>query len=215
MVSCVCLQSVFLVFVSDISFYDESTTYYLRDSGITITPPVGTEGSLFFKVHTDPSPFLNHIPQDECLIAPILDCFVTTKRALIAKAWFILQIPHCLSNKDFDAESVVVRKGNVDFSNVPFQKLVLCQRENDGFLHNYESFYLLDVNNILIYVKSFSQFVCTSCKLVCHGQGQAFVFGKIAKNTDVGTVTSLRLYTCSPLYIIKDYKEVNANQSFL
>ncbi len=173
-----------------------------------MTTPKGAQGTIWCYVHTDPRPFLPYIPKNECLIAPIVDYHLSSG-AQTNSGWFIIKVPHC---QKLNHSSVKVRHGNVyERSAGHFRTLDQYQTEADGFAApgSLSAFFTVHSHYILICTKTFSQFICTSCDLVCQGQGQAFVFGKMLKDTAAGSVTSLRLYTCSPLHVIKDYREVN------
>ncbi len=220
-----CCKSLwFSLHFSEFVFDGEERRHFsLQNSGVSISTPAGAQGSISCAVHTDPTLFLDHIPDDECLIAPIVDCQLSDGTRTDS-GWFTLSIPCC---QNVDPNSVRVRHGNI-YTEVPepFEEIMTESEYVEAFakrfLHEKEdrkkelksSMYAVrtDSNHIIIFTKEFSQFICTSCKQVCHGQGQAFVFGKILQNIGNGSVASLRLYTCSPLYLIEDYREVRGKQ---
>ncbi len=192
------------VLFSEFVFQGGSKKFSLQKSGVTITTPAGAEGSISCIVHTDPILFLNHIPDDECLIAPIVDCQLGEDTRL-SSGWFMLSVPFC---ENYIDPFISVWHG--DIYTVPSQPFGLVPRASTSSMSKQvASFFTVQGDKIIIYTKKFSQFVCTSCRKVCHGQGQAFVFAKRMHNTFVGPVTSLRVYTGSPLYIIEDYREVS------
>ena len=146
-------------------------------------------------IHTDVKPFFHAIPDEECVIAPVVECHVTIKRLNVAPSMFRIKIPHCLT-KTKELETVVVRHGNINTKR-KFKKLPLPT-----------SFFEVDEKFITIFTSSFSQFICTSCNKTCHGQGKAFVFGNILQYPDKRPTASVRLYVCSPLYQLEDYEKV-------
>ncbi len=180
---------------------EDSRVLHMNNSQVTVTTPAGTQGSVSCLVHTDPMLFLKQIPENECLISPVVDCQLSADSKTYEK-WLELRIPFC---QNVDADCVTVRHGNIYAT--PFQCFEKMARGSQN-TEQVSSYFLVENQNIVVYTKTFSQFICTSCELVCEGQGQAFVFGKIVENTVVGPVTSLRLYTCSPLYIMEDYRQV-------
>ena len=130
--------------------------------------------------HTDVKNFLSHIPEDECLVAPIADYNC------------IYKLFPGTRNPLESLSSIRVRHGNI-YKNKPFEETNWFQ-VNDSY--------------ITIYTNTFSQFICTSCERICYGQGKAFVFGNLIKYPTLPPFSSVRLYVCSPLYNIKDYRNV-------
>ncbi len=182
-------------------------------SDVTVAMPLGARGSISGTVHTDAKPFLDHIPDDECLVAPIPDFHLGTDTETNSGR-FVMKVPHCLNSSDLS--SVVVRHGDIHKGKA-FAKIPRCDNETEanswmngpanGSPAPY-SFYWVDDENIWICTQGFSQFICTSCKYECRGQGQAFIFGKVAGESWPAPVASVRLYMCSPLHRIEDYRKV-------
>ncbi len=74
-------------------------------------------------------------------------------------------------------------------------------------------FFLAEQNadHILIYTQEFCEFVCTACKESYHGRHEAFVFGNLHKVTKSEATASVRIFACSPLYKIQDFKQVESH----
>ena len=157
------------------------------DSAVELLIPAGLSGFVMGHIHTDVKPFIHAIPNEECVIAPVVEYHVTMKTLKAKSSRFQIKIPHCLTKPE-DLETVVVRHGYIH-TNRKFEKLPLPA-----------SFFELDEKFITIYTSSFSQFICTSCNRTCYGQGKAFVFGNILQYPDKRPTASVRLYVCSPLY---------------
>ena len=151
------------------------------DSTVELLIPEGLEGFIMGHVHTDAKRFIHAIPNEECVIAPVVEYHVSIKRLNVTSSMFRIKIPHCLT-KTKDLGSVVVRHGNIHV-NRKFEKLPL-----PAF------FFEVGEKFITIYTSSFSQFVCTSCNKTCYGQGKAFVFGNILQYPDKRPTASVRLY---------------------
>ena len=167
-------------------------------SDVWLNIPEGLRGVVYGCVHTDPWPFLNAIPDNECLVAPIVEYHFTPDRCRQNKnKMFVVKIRHCVKEPS-DLSGIVIRHGdihnNLEFETAPTPA---C-------------FYEVDEQFITIYTTGFSQFICTrpGCVQSCVGQAKAFVFGKILPYTSQAPVASLRLYVCSPLHDIKDYENV-------
>ncbi len=201
-------QTPFLEFFFDTG--DQEAQFSLQNSqlhnSVTITTPTRAHGSISCVMHTDPTPFLGNIPDEECLIAPIVDCQLSENSKTNA-GWFELKIPHC---QGMDLNLVRVWHGNIYTEpTAPFQRIPRSQTQAEhlSMRKNERNFYVVDNHNTFIYTKEFSHFVCTSCKKVCHELSQALIFGKILDSFLTG-IASLRLYTGSQLYTIEDYIEV-------
>ncbi len=51
--------------------------------------------------------------------------------------------------------------------------------------------------------------ICESCGMVRHGRCQAFIFGKMLENNEIGVCAPLKLYLCSPLHNVENFTKVN------
>ena len=167
------------------------------DVGLHI--PERLHGIVSGSVHTDPRPFLSVIPNNECLVAPIVEYHHhTTDRCSHNKQkMFMIKIRHYIEDPS-DLSAIIVRHGDIhtnkDFTKAPTDT---C-------------FFEVNEQCITIYTTSFSEFICTrpGCAQRCVGQARAFVFGKILPYVSMPPVASFRLYICSPLHDIKDYEKV-------
>ena len=157
--------------------------------------PPDVEAFIYGHAHTGIQHFLSHVPEDECLVAPITEfhCLCKDKNQVKNEDPFKIVVPHCVIGRNA-LSSIRVRHGEI-YKNKPFKIMHL--------LHD-----RVDNSYITIYTSSFSQFICTSCQRVCHGQGKAFVFGNLIKYPSLQPLSSVRLYMCSPLYNIKDFRKV-------
>ena len=167
-------------------------------SEVGLRIPEGLRGVVYGCVHTDPRPFLNAIPDNECLVAPIVEYYFTPDGCRQNKMkMFAIKMRHCVKEPS-DLSGIVVRHGDIH-TNKEFQTAPTGT-----------CFYEVDAQFITIYTTRFSQFICTrpGCVQSCVGQAKAFVFGKILPYTSLAPVASLRLYVCSPLHDIKDYENV-------
>ena len=165
-------------------------------SAVKLTAPTGLDAFVMGHVHTDPKPFLHLIPDAECLVSPVVDyhCFFNEDKP--GSAWFKVKIPHCITKKKI-LKTVKVRHGDI-YKNVPFTEVPSA-----------DCHFEVDEQYVTIFTRHFSQFICTSCAKVCHGDGKAFIFGRMSSLTYTPLNAALRLYVCSPLYRIDDYRQVH------
>ena len=159
--------------------------------------PKSLQAFVYGHIHTNHGPFLQEIPEDHCLVAPIVEYhYEATKHLSNKNVIFKIKVPHCVTRKE-DLKFIQVQHGNIH-NGVAFTQLP-----------TFNSYFKVGENYITIYTRQFSQFICTSCQDVCHGQARAFMFGKVTPRTTLDPTTSLRLYMCSPLHNIRDYKKVS------
>ena len=175
--------------------YGSGTILKAPDSDMRLHVPPDVEAFVYGHAHTGIQHFLPHIAEDECLVAPIAEfhCVYKNEKLDQSKNPFKITIPHCVSDRDA-LSSIRVTHGDI-YKNKPFQEI---------------NWFQVDDSYITIYTSSFSQFICTSCQRICYGHGKAFVFGNLIKYPSLQPLSSVRLYLCSPLYNIKDFRKVIA-----
>ena len=179
--------------------YGRGTVLKAPDSDVKLHVPLGLEAFVSGHAHTGIQHFLSHIPEDECLVAPIAEyhCVYKKENQDKNKNLFKIMIPHCIRNRDA-LSSIRVRHGDI-YKNKPFQEITWFQVDNSC---------------ITIFTNAFSQFICTSCQRICYGHAKAFVFGNLIKYPSLKPLSSVRLYMCSPLYNIKEYRKVKSKISY-
>ena len=124
----------------------------------------GLHAFVYGYIHTDPVPFLEEIPEDHCLVAPIVEYhYEATNDVSNKQLFFKIKVPHCITQKK-DLKSVQVQHGDI-YSGIAFTQLPTPS-----------SYFQVDDIYVTIYTRHFSQFICTSCNKICNGRGKAFVF---------------------------------------
>ena len=161
-------------------------------SDIQLHIPKGLYGFIFGHAHTDPTPFLDHIPETECLVSPIAEyncSFISN----YPEELFKIKVPHCLKDqKQF--QHIRVWHGDI-YKKKPFYE---------------KCTFTVDREFINIRTSRFSQFICTvpECQESCQGNPKAFIFGRITPLRYLPIKSALRIYMCSPLYDILDFEKV-------
>ena len=154
--------------------------------------PEGLLGFISGHAHTDPTPFLDHIPESECLVSPIVEynCSFSYSCPI---GLFKIKIPHCVENKKHFLH-IRVWHGDI-YKKIPFHQ---------------RSTFTVNAQYITIQTSTFSQFICThaGCQESCYGNPKAFIFGRITPLRYLPIYSALRIYMCSPLYDISDFKQV-------
>ncbi len=163
-------------------------------------------------IHTNPLPFNEVIPENEFLVAPIIDIHKSASNLMTSHSQFrkyFLRIPHCL---DVDAEGMVtteclptVRHGNI-YTNQPFTSVPY--RKDESILgDDCDIYYDIDPLYINIHTSTFSQFTCTLCRKKCTEDMVGIVSARFKmmgeRNVEVMT------FVCYKLYTILDYKQVD------
>ena len=159
-------------------------------SDVQLHIPEGLHGFISGHAHIDLTPFLDHIPESECLVSPIIEynsTFTSSQKGL-----FEIKVPHCVRNRN-QFQHIQVRHGDV-YKKLPFFRHRKCE------IHD---------RYLTIYTSHFSQFICTVCSQSCHGNAKAFIFGRITPLRYPPIKSALRIYMCSPLYDILDFKRVS------
>ena len=168
-------------------------TLNIPNSATELHIPEDIDAFVMGHSHTNVTPFLQHMPDSECLVSPIADYHMVYSGVKAGEKLFKIRIPHCVRNTE-DLKHIRVRHGDV-YRNVPFTIVPS------------ESVYVLE-SEVVVYTTHFSQFFCTSCKKTCHRDGKAFIFGTLSPPKCTPVTSALRLYLCSPLFGIVDYKMV-------
>ena len=181
------------------------TTVQAKDSEVEVTIPDGIKAILLQKVHTEFSQFRDIIPEDECIIGPVVELHVKTQHEVYStRKKYIIKIPHYLETEE-QLSSIKVRYGDVT-ENIDFTELRRKVTSRDVM-----PYYEVDSTHIIINTDNFSQFICTDCgkKESCHNI-MVFPFGSLSQQEeDETTLTKVKVYLCSPLYKIVDFKTVS------
>ena len=161
-------------------------------SDVQLHIPEGLHGFISGHAHTDPTPFLDHIPQSECLVSPIAEynCSLISN---CPEELFETKVPHCLKDRK-QFPYIRVHHGDI-YTGVSFVEMLS---------------FTVDEKFITIKTSSFSQFICTvaGCHEKCYGNPKVFVFGRITPLKYQPIYSALRTYMCSPLYDILDFEQV-------
>ena len=160
-------------------------------SDVQLGIPEGIHGFISGHAHTDPNPFLKAIPKTECLVSPTVE-YNCTFNSNSHKRLFEIKVPHCVRNRK-QFQHFRVWHGDIH-KRLPFTK---------------HTNYRVHDQHLTIYTSHFSQFICTVCSQSCHGNAKAFIFGRITPLRYHPIKSALRIYMCSPLYDITDFKRVS------
>ena len=161
--------------------------------------PEGVFAALLGNIHTNSSNFSQHIPQDDCLVAPICEYHLQPfiGRTLPHSAVYKLQVPHIVRDLSV-RKHVRVRYGDLHSNAV----LPVYQLENDKFE--------IDEKYVTIYATHFSGYIVTAEGInCCSKSANMLTFGLLANNPEEGPLVTVKIYLSSILSKIKDYQEVS------
>ena len=177
-------------------------------SDVSLAIPEGAPGVYKTRVHTDQSRFKGLIPDDECLVGPLVEVVQRDLKSIKLQVEemnspYILKIPHCVAQCE-NWRFIKVRKGSI-YKQKPFTE-ISSQDTSDG-----GTFFTIDSHFITIFTYHFCLFTCTMCKQSCPAAATVFLGGSITteeeeKTTDV----EIKPFLCSFLYQIKDFKKVGS-----
>ncbi len=191
------------------SVYGEGLDIKLPGSDVRVQIPKGEYGTLKGYVECDPTHFLEHIPESECLVAPIADFtfspFTAKLDTYAGKMKICLK--HTVNNQE-NLKYLRVRKGNIQ-NGGPFEIIPRKVPAGSG-----GTYWEADTNDLIITARHCTQFICTSCKRNCDNNLQAFMTGAM-KTTGQTKFAEARLFLCPSLYRIEDYKSVRFQHSHL
>ena len=161
--------------------------------------PEGVYAALLGNIHTNSFNFSQHIPRDDCLVAPICEYHLQPfiGRTLPLSAVYKLQVPHIVRDLSV-RKHVRVRHGDLHSNAVlPVYKL-----EKDKFE--------IDEKYVTIYARHFSGYIVTAEGLnCCSKSANMLTFGLLANNPEEGPLVTVKIYLSSILSKIKDYQEVS------
>lgn len=174
------------------------------NSAVKMYAPHGIHALFQSHVHTDPTPFLHALPDDECLVSPLVEyeCLYSTESP--DRHWFELKVPHCAKN----SRSIRVRHGDIH-RNIPFTQVPNSMDINFPLDPSTDCYFEAEKKFITIYTTHFSQFICSSCERSCQTEALLFLFGSMTPLKYCPVKSAIRLYVCSPLYDTFDYQMVS------
>ncbi len=165
----------------------------------------GTHGTLVGHVELNPYQYLEHIPDNECIITAIPDFEFISKtytKENSCNPKFQIKLKHTLQEVE-DLNYIKVRHGDI-YKGIPFDLIPHKDNSPEGS----EIFWEADIDYITITTTHFSQFLCTSCKVVCDTSLVAVVTGTMKEINSTRIAESV-LFMCPPQYVTNDYLKVS------
>ncbi len=181
-------------------------------SDVCLEIPNGLHGTIEGYIDLDPKSYLEHIPESECLIAPIPDYTSNARQNnndSSGQPYYKIKLRHTVTNEN-DLRFIKVRHGDIH-NNTPFTLIPHKHTAQPGAT----AFWQADREYITITTKHFSQFICSCCKMLCEDNVQAFVFGALRDIPRNGIHADMKVFLCPALFRIMDYRWVCYLKHFL
>ena len=200
--------------------HGKGTIEIQTNTDVFLEIPHGIQGVIIAAVHTDPSPFLSVIPDNECIIAPIVTLSYRPRseeyslEKLIANSedHFTVHIPHIVQeNKD----SITVRCQSLiepteSDKSVHRHVQTLPRRGNNLKISSKGTITTSDngqSDEILIETQQFCNYISTSTECKCEKEALGLIYGGFegqAKN-----YAKMKVYLASSLYQKKAFRGVS------
>ena len=189
-------------YASKVSSPKEDKTLTVPDSDVSVHIPKGPEKPYLVYVSTDLTKCLPIITTNECIVSPVVeveDLYASADKNQL----HTIKIPHCLKNRR-DWQHVKVTKSNPVETDM-FETLV-AKDKNDTKSEGY----WVEEQFVKIHTRSFSKFNCSVHKTHCDEALKVFLAGSLRVWEELKTCTDLRVFLCSPLYNLTEYRKVLA-----
>ncbi len=189
-----------------------------KNTDIFLDIPKGIQGIIIAAVHADPTPFLDIIPDDECIIAPIVTLNYkprSNKYSLeLLKAnpenYFTLLIPHIVKE---NRDAIIVRSGcSLEFHGKK-SGYQLISRKGYAKTGSHKGIFTLDAQdkgNIQIETQQFSAYICTSTDHRCEKEAVGLIYGVFLHEN----LAMIRVYLANSLYKKKAHRSVSIKYFF-
>ena len=181
--------------------YGEPRILQALGSEALLQIPAGSRGVYRMGTNLDHFKYHGIITREECVISPVIK--VIHQKSSDCKndeepGTHILNIPHCLRDRSL-LKLIRVKKGEID-RHIPFHEISL----KDEFDPDENSF-SVDDTYVRVSCKTFSEFVCTTCKTTCQSTIRAFIFAHLRawprKNI---TTLQIKSFLCSQKCIFEE-----------
>ena len=185
----------------------KAKTLQAPKSDVSLNVPDGVHAVLKGCVHTNHLRFKKAIPENECIISPMVEFHEHPlgNKENQSKPQYIIRIPHCIPDKTH-WKYIKVRYGDISSDN-PFTYIPKKKPWNKWRIG--PVFYEIDQYFITIHTTHFTDFICSVCQnLCCLHAVMLFLFGSIRTPAPSRSVVEIHPFLCSFLYNIKDYRHV-------
>ena len=181
-------------------------------SDVQLHIPQNVHGLVIGCVCTNNSEFSKQIPDNECIIAPMVEFELHSilphnTHEHEPRHHYMITIPHCVDD-DSAWDLIKVKKFNSNNTNELVDITQYDARQSQ------ETFYVIEEQCIRIYTKHFCNIICSTCQQSkCRDSIMVFFYGLIRPTQEGQTSILIKLFFCSFLFSIADYREVGYSQN--
>ena len=173
------------------------------DSEVLLHVPEGINAAVLANIHTNHAKFLDHIPENDCVVSPIceyhLQPFIGSK--LPTDIIYTLQVPHVVSD-------VPEARKSLKIQHISTERAALI---NKGDLRKKPERYEIDEKYVTIYTSHFCAYIVTA-KIVdhCSGNANILLFGDLSQDPETErSEATVKVYFSSIHSEISDYRSVS------
>ena len=175
-------------------------------SEVCLNIPSGSSGVYKMGVHTDSTKYDGIVSKEECVISPVVKVIhqeSNVQNKDEEPGTHLLSIPHCLRDRSL-FNLMRVKKADIEHS-IPFQEIP--QKDED---ETDENSFSVGPTHVRVSCRSFSEFVCTTCKTTCQSTLRAFIFANLRPWPNLNITTlEVKSFLCSYLFRIDDFRQVS------
>ena len=161
-----------------------------ENTDVFLDVPFGIQGLMIASVHTDPKPFFDVVPDDECIIAPIVTLFYQPRSDEYSldelkkyrDRYFSIQIPHIQKENQ---GSINVQSGHrIDSGKVVYKPIPRANDKDDTQEAFPKATFMTTTNDILIHMQQFCDFISTCKNGNCEKEAVALIYGGFPNNEE-------------------------------
>ena len=176
-------------------------------SDVSLHIPTGYPGVFLKAVHTNLSTFRGDIPDEECMITPMVEIHHLNAyhKSQTSHQNFIIKLPHCIQDKE-KWNLIKVRKWSKNKVGS-----TICQelKENENFV----------VDNKFITVST--RHFCRLAGTICDNEGcrrslRVIIMAKLECRWNRNlSLVKLKSFLCSRLLVLKDFRQVSSTNLYM
>ena len=186
-----------------------------ENSQVKLHVPKGVYGAILANVHTNHARFMHHVPNNDCVIAPVCEYHLQEPyRELILDKTvkvkvlppnpedikFRIEIPHILKDVDYVRPHIRVRHGNLH-SGVPVLEKLSSKH------HNSKISFDIDDNYITIHTNHFSGYIVSAKHINCCAKSaNVHLFASLRNIPEARPLATVKVYLSSILSSMEDYQ---------
>ena len=178
------------------------------DSDVSLHIPPRSPGVFLKTVHTNLSSFREDIPDEECMITPMVEIhhLDTDNKTQTRHQNFTIKLPHCIQDRE-KWNLIKVRKWNKNKVGS-----TICQELKQRDILGYdEDNFVVDYDVITISTRHFCRLAGTICdKESCRRHLHVLIMGNLENLPDRNlSMVKLKSFLCSRLLYLRDFRQVN------